>query len=65
MFCEKIKSLQVKGLVGFDWGKIEQKMGSPRNEGISGDVYENKRRQKNKFGESRDVYENEQVIAHY
>jgi len=37
--------------------------GGPKNEGISGDVYENKGRGKWGLGESEDVYENKQVIA--
>jgi len=42
--------------------KKSKKGGTPRNEGISDDIYENKVRKKRVWGESDDVVENKDVI---
>jgi len=44
-------------------GQEKSKKGDPKNEGISGDVYENKWPRKLHIGESEDVDENKHVTA--
>ena len=65
MFDRKTKSLKCKELVASARALESEKRGDPKNEGISGIVYENKGAEKTASGMSGILVENKQVIRFY
>ena len=63
MFVRKTKSLNYNGLVASAKALGSDKKGGPKNESISGIVYENKGGKETALGKSWNVIENKLVIG--